>query len=248
MAEHITMKRLIGAILFLLLVGDRSALADGHLLLYFHQRPPYSWLDDSSNVVGVVAEPAERALRKAGIHFSWAAMPSARQMETIKNNEEKACGVGWFKRPEREEFARFSQPIYHDRDMVIVARRADIRLRDDPSIETLFRDPDLTLLTKVGYSYGAVMDAKLAELRPRREETATDNLHMLDMIALGRADFTLMSAEEADHLLQIPGPTSNTLATYTFSGAPKGEERYLMCSKQVPQTMINAFNAALNAN
>jgi polar amino acid transport system substrate-binding protein len=239
------MQRLLGICLFLLLSGDRAALADDHLLVYFHQRPPYSWLDDSSSVVGIVAEPAERAMQKAGIAFAWAAMPSARQIETIKRNEGEVCGVGWFKRPEREEFARFSNPIYQDRDMVIVARRADIRFRGNPSVETLFRDPGLILLTKVGYSYGGVMDAKLAELKPRREETATDNVHMLDMIALGRADFMFMSAEEADYLLRLPGTTSNTLDTYTFADAPKGEARYLMCSMLVPEAVINSFNAAL---
>ena len=36
--------------------------------------------------------------------------------------------LGWFKRPERENFARFTDPIYQDRPTVIVAR-AHVRRR-----------------------------------------------------------------------------------------------------------------------
>lgn len=224
-----------------------TATADEHLLLYFHQRPPYSWLDDSSNVVGVVAEPVEAAMRAAGVAFTWAALPSARQMEMVKRDEALACGLGWFKRPERLEFARFSAPVYRDRRMVIIARNTDARFIGAPSIDTLFRDGALTLLTKVGYSYGAAMDAKIAALDPPREVTSTDNRHMLDMIALNRADYMLMAAEEADHLLRGDSDIAAALASYQFEGAPEGEARYLMCSNMVPQALLDRFNAALAA-
>lgn len=198
-------------------------------------------------MVGVVAEPAAKALEAAGISFTWAAMPSARQMETIKKGDAAACGLGWFKRPDREEFALFSAPIYHDRRMVIVARLNDPRFLGDPNIEDLFKMKDLRLLTKTGYSYGAVMDEKIAANKPTRDETSTDNFHMLDMVALDRADFMLISAEEADYLLSQKRETASQLATFPFADAPDGEARYLMCTKMVPQDLLDRFNKALTA-
>lgn len=231
----------------LVFMMSQSAAADENLTVYFHQRPPYSWLDDASNVVGVVAEPTAKALQLAGIDFTWAAMPSARQMETIKKGDAAACGLGWFKRPDREEFALFSAPIYHDRRMVIVARNNDPRFLGDPRIEDLFKMKELRLLTKTGYSYGATMDEKIATNKPTQDETSTDNFHMLDMVALDRADFMLISAEEADYLLGQKRETASQVTTYPFENAPDGEARYLMCTKLVPQDVLDRFNQALVA-
>lgn len=226
--------------------GVSGAAQAEDLIVYFHDRPPYSWRDSTGNMKGVVAEPAERALQSAGIAFKWELLPSARQMEVIKGNELGACGLGWFKRPEREAFARFSAPIYHDKRMIIIARSNDGRFLDQPQILTLFARKDLTLLTKVGYSYGSYVDAQLKSLAPMREETSTDNFHMLDMIALGRADYMLMSSEEAEYLLREHSPAVESLRDYPLLDAPEGEARYLMCTPRVPQSLIDRFNAALS--
>lgn len=216
------------------------------LVVFFNDRAPYFWRDDTDNVRGIVAEPAERALAASGTPFIWEELPSARQIETIKRNEMAACGLGWYKRPDREEFARFSDAIYRDSRMVVIARKHDPHYVDNPPIATLFADPGLTLLVKVGYSYGTVMDAKIAAGNPNRVSTSTDNLHMLDMIALGRADYMLMSAEEADYLLNADGHVANALASYPFQDAPEGEPRHLMCTMQVPRDLLDRFNAALD--
>ena len=61
------MGRLIGVLLVMLCCGDGDAFAEDPLVLFFHQRPPYAWADEANTVKGLVAEPAERALRQAGI-------------------------------------------------------------------------------------------------------------------------------------------------------------------------------------
>jgi len=241
------MGRLIGVLLVMLCCGDGDAFAEDPLVLFFHQRPPYAWADEANTVKGLVAEPAERALRQAGIDFSWVSMPSARQIETLKTNTVKACGVGWFQLPEREIFARFSAPLYRDRGIVIIAREDDARFNGNPPIDRLFGDPELILLTKIGYSYGAMLDAKVATLRPRQEKITDDDSHMLDLLAFDRADYLLMPSEEADYLLHARKDAGSKLATFTFADAPVVEERRLMCSKQVPQSLIDRFDAALGA-
>lgn len=226
------------------MIGAADVRADD-LTIFFHTRPPYSWRDEGGRLHGLVAEPAEQALAAAAIPYKWEELPSARQLETIKIGQVIACGLGWFKRPEREKFAHFSAPVYRDKRMLIIARENDTRFAGTPPISVLFGRKDLTLLTKVAYSYGAYMDGKLKALTPTRQETSTDNLHMLDMIALGRADYMLMSAEEADYVLASAGDTAKALTAYPFLDAPEGEARYLMCAKRVPQEWLDRFNAAL---
>lgn len=225
-------------------VGAGQAQADD-LIIFFHDRPPYSWRDDSGKLQGLVVDPAEQALKAASIPFKWDEVPSARQMETIKLGEVAACGLGWFKRPDREVFARFSAPVYRDKKMVIIARRDETEFVGNRPIGTFFNLPNLILLVKTGYSYGAFMDAKIDTLNPKRLSTSTDNLHMLDMIALDRADYMLMSAEEAEFVLKRGSNTTNALMTYPFQDAPEGEARHLMCTKLVPQDLLDRFNAAL---
>lgn len=228
-----------------MIAGAMNAARAEDLVVYFHERPPYSWRDASGEMHGLVAEPTEQALLAAKIAFKWEQLPSARQAEIIKGNGLAACGIGWFKRPERELFAAFSAPIYRDDRMVVIARRGDERFDGEPSLPSLFARRDIALLTKVGYSYGGYVDGQIKRLAPVFQETSTDNLHMLDMIALGRADYMLMSREEADYLLAGRSTTLGPLSAYRFMDAPAGEARYLMCSPRVPQSLLDRFNAAL---
>src|SRR5581483_984236 len=93
---------LIGAAL----LAATRAYAD-ELTLYYHERPPYSAKQPDGSVRGITADIADKALKAAGIPYRWEDLPSARQLEVIKRNEGQACGLGWFKRPDREAFAKF---------------------------------------------------------------------------------------------------------------------------------------------
>ena len=63
-------------------------------------------------------------LRQRGYHLS-GKMPFKRQLITIKANKIKACGIGWFKKTEREKFAWFSQPIYKDKPTVAISKKGN---------------------------------------------------------------------------------------------------------------------------
>lgn len=225
--------------------GFAAAADDAPLTILFHVRPPYSEQGAPAGVKGMLVTPLIRAMTQAELSAQWVEMPPARQTEEIRRADVALCGLGWFKRPEREEFATFVGPIYQDRPSVAVARKDDARFAEPVALQFLFADRSAKLIVKTGYSYGGTIDAWLERLRPPREESTGSNEAMLNMIANQRSDYAIMAAEEAEYLLKRDAPLGAVLRVVTLTDAPKGEYRYLMCSKATPGDTIAKLNAAL---
>ena len=234
------------AIIGLMGTAAPHAVADEpDMTILFHVRPPYSYYGPDRQVTGLLPEPVSAAFARAGISADWVEMPPARQTEEIKRGREAICGLGWFKRPERETYASFTDPIYHDRPTVIVARKDDARFTDGLSLQDSFKDPARTLVVKTGYSYGAAIDAWIKALQPRAEISSVANALLLGMIAQNRVDYAVMAPEEAEDLLSSRPDLGAALRPVKLSDAPAGELRYLMCSRATPADLISRINHAL---
>lgn len=224
-----------------------AAAEQPHVTVLFHVRPPYSQQEPDGRVTGILVDPVAAALAKAGIIAGWVEMPPARQTEEIKRGRGKwpVCGLGWFKRPERERFALFSDPIYRDQPTIVVARKDDPRFEDGMSLQDSFGDAARTLIVKTGYSYGEAIDTWIRTLQPRTETSSGTNTQLLGMIAQGRVDYVVMAPEEADDLLDSKSKLGASLQAVSLSDAPMGELRYLMCSRSTPPDLIARINDAL---
>jgi uncharacterized protein (TIGR02285 family) len=227
------------------LVALEAAPDDPSLTILFHVRPPYSELGAPAGVKGLLVSPIIRAMTQAELSALWIEMPPARQTEEIKRATGPVCGLGWFKRPEREEFAFFVGPIYQDKPSVIVARKGDARFASPATLQFVFADRSAKLIVKTGYSYGAAIDTWIQRLRPDAEESSGSNEAILNMIANSRRDYAIMAAEEAEYLLTRDAPLGAALQAVELTDAPAGEQRYLMCSKATPADTIARLNTAL---
>ncbi len=225
-----------------------SAAGDGPAItILFHVRPPYAEYDAAHLASGLLVAPVEAALARAGLMAEWMEMPPARQTEEIKRSDTAVCGLGWFKRPDREAFAIFSQPIYRDQPTVVVARKDDDRFAEEVSLEASFRDASRELLVKTGYSYGATIDAWIKELQPSAEASSGANDVLLGMVALKRADYAIMAPEEANRLLSTVPELGAALRPIRLTDAPEGELRHLMCSETTPPDIVERINSGLPA-
>jgi polar amino acid transport system substrate-binding protein len=230
------------------LMGVAAPQADADqpdLTILFHVRPPYSYYGLDHQVAGLLPEAVSSALAKAGLSADWVEMPPARQTEEIKRGREATCALGWFKRPEREAFASFSDPIYHDRQTIVVARKNDARFANGMSLQDSFRDPARALIVKTAYSYGATIDGWIKALRPRAEATSVANELLLGMVAQSRVDYAIMAPEEAEDLLGSHPQLRASLHAVELGDAPDGELRYLMCSLATSAALIERINGAL---
>jgi polar amino acid transport system substrate-binding protein len=212
------------------------------LQVYYNERPPYLVPHADGSVSGLTADPAAYALRRAGIAFTWVAMPSSRQLLKLQENHARLAAVGWFKNPERESFAKFSEPLYQDRQIVALARQDNAQVSQARTLEDLLRNQELTLLKKSGYSYGKQLDEGIARWAPSSIQVTVENISMIQMIHARRADYLFIAPEEAESAIRWAGVPAAEVQTKAFPDMPPGEKRYLLFSGLVDEETIRRIN------
>jgi polar amino acid transport system substrate-binding protein len=220
--------------------GDEIA----KITVHYYERPPYL-VATPTGPKGLTADPIDFAFKKTGIPFQWEQTPPKRQMELVQNNRGRDCIVNWFKNPEREKFAKYSSPLYQDKPQIALARADNHKIQSEKTVAEVLSDPNLTLLVKDGYSYGGYLDTQIAERKPTVEKTDRESPQMLKMIHAGRADYFFIAPEEAEGLISSAGLPKEDFKFVTFSDMPQGEKRYILCSQQVEDAVIEKLNAAI---
>ncbi len=212
--------------------------------VYYFHRPPLYTLDNSDKPEGFISKIVDMILHEANIKHSFISMPSKR-VELSLQNQDYACGIGWFKKPEREDFAIFSEPIYKDQKLsVIYSTRVKSKIPADVSIEQLFNS-NLLLGVIDGFSYGAWADDKISILKPGNEKFVTEQDNLLNLLIAGRADYTLIGFEEGRWLLDKNPEFKKSLRLITISNAPEGNLRYIMFSKSIDKSTVSHINKAI---
>lgn len=242
------MKKIIAFGLTMLVVSSEVAVAASSSVITLHYNPrlPYTYLANGQ-VVGFLADPVVNAFNLAGVPFIWRNTPSKRQFSLIEANRGLDCLVGRYKKPDREAYARFSASFYQDRPHVAVGLQTKPLLHQINSLKDLVQNSSLRFLVKDSYSYGPQIDEWINARASAPRYSTGENISMLREVFYGQADFMLLGQEEAEALIEHSGLPKGKLKIYVFPDAPAGEKRYLMCSKQVPQAVIDRVNQYLPA-
>ena len=230
----------------ILFICSMPVNAQSPIQLYYFDRSPYAVTDNQGEVSGLCATPAANAFKQAGIPFQWKKMPFKRQLVTIKHNKKMACGIGWFKNPEREEFARFTDEIYQDKPAITISKKGNQALAQHSDLKALLSNKKVKLLVKDAFSYGTYIDGLIKKYDPETVVVATStNIQMLQMILAGRADYYFTSEEEAEHIIMNAGYEVSQFQLQHYSDMPAGNRRYITCSQQVSPEIIDLLNGAL---
>lgn len=228
--------------LILIVVCHSYILADT-LNIYYEERIPYINVTSNNLLEGCVGEVITNALKKSKVDFKFLLASASKQLIEIEKNHQKVCGIGWFKNKDREKFAKFSEVIYQDKPTVILHRSEDLRFEKISNISDLLSKNDLSVLLKSSYSYGEFLDNELKKSNLIKRTTFEDNQKMTQLIGFNRADFMFASYEEGKLLVQKD--KSKRLSIKEIADLPKGNKRYLMCSKMVDDSIIEAINKQL---
>jgi len=232
--------------IFALFISSMPVSAEKTIQLYYYDRAPYATTDTQGEVSGLCATPAANAFKKAGLPFQWKKMPFKRQLVTIKHNKKMACGIGWFKNPDRESFARFTDSIYQDKPAVTISKKGNNALEQHQDLISLFEDKMVKLLVKDDFSYGAYVDELIINHGPEIVSVVTStNVQMLQMILSSRADYFFISEEEAEHIVTNAGYDVSQFQLRHYTDMPAGNHRYITCSQQVSPETIDLLNGAL---
>lgn len=226
-------------------VAAQPSEAPSTVTLHYLQRPPYMMVS-GDGLTGLTGGPSYQAFKTAKVPVRIEETPFARQLHYLEINSGMDCMIGMFRKPEREKFAKYSKPVYQDRPQELLTTVSSAtRLRGHAGITEVLQDKRLRLLVKLGYSYGATLDALIEKHQPTRQSTTDENLAMIRQIRMGMADYMFMAPEEAATAIQAAGYSSSEFALIRFRNMPAGEHRHLLCSKNVPDSVMERLNAAI---
>lgn len=225
------------------LTASAAALAAPVITLLYEERAPYQ-MRSGADVVGTVAGPAALAFKAAAIAFEWQPGSVSRQLHMLRENSAALCTVGLYKNSERQAYAKYTKPIYRNGPAVALVRR-QFDLGAARTLEQSLSVPGLRLLVRREYSYGIAIDKALAHIKPDTIVSPLTNSQLAEKLMADRADMMFASEEEAQSLLQFLGQKSHQLRVWRFSDAPLGLERHIVCSRSVPDDVIDRLNGAI---
>jgi polar amino acid transport system substrate-binding protein len=222
----------------------RSGNAESLDIFYF-EYPPYYHQLENQEASGIIVDLARRIFSAAKVEPTFSFVPAKRILHELQSDR-PAASLGWFKTPEREEFALFSLPIYVNRPVeVFFLREHEGKFRPYSTLEGMLQSGQFVLGRVQGFSEGAELDVMLGKYRDKTVQVATDSVRLLKMLESRRFDFMLVAPEEADVLLEAAQASKEKFMLRAMSDIPHGNLRYIMYSRAVPQDLIRRIDQAI---
>jgi len=217
------------------------------ITLYYYDRPPFHYRVPDGSMAGIIASSTETIFKRAGVAYQWELVPVNRILSNLKHNTGMDCTPGWYKPAEREVYAQFSLPIYRDLPLQGLSR-ADFPAPEGITAKDLFLRSDLRLLLKQNFSQGAYMDSLIASMPVQQvQKVAAEVPTMVKMIKANRADLIITTQEETDFFIAQSGYQKKDFRILKFSDVPGTEQRYILCSQQVPAEVMTRLNHAIKS-
>jgi uncharacterized protein (TIGR02285 family) len=216
------------------------------LLMVYREKPPYSYTDQGVQK-GFLLERTKQILGKAGIQSSFEIMPPKRIFAEIEANTREICSFGWYKTPEREKYARFTQPIHKDRPHIVLAAPSSAAaIKRHATLKALFTDKKLTLAVVDGTSYGPELDKLISVFPGTIDRALVSPLQVAQKVTGKRADFMFMDQDDYEYLLATDSSFKNEkLVRINFPDMPPGLLRYILCGQRVSDDVIGKLNAGI---
>jgi polar amino acid transport system substrate-binding protein len=212
------------------------------LTVYFSERPPFTIVDGQR---GILLDLTKVVLTAAGVRARFIELPPDRILELLRSGQPNALGVGWFRTPEREQWGRFSVPLYQDRPLVaLINARAAATLANPVRLEALLGS-GLTLGLQSGASLGAVLDRRIRALGLVPLETMVDVDQLVKMVWAGRMDYTLMSEDEALYQFDHDTTLSGGVVLTHLSEPLSGNQRHFLYSASFDPSLAARIDSAI---
>lgn len=240
-----------GPLLSILLALSVSGLATEppeELTVYYYERMPF-FGDSGGKPAGLLIDISRLIFDEAGINYKFVNVPVVRFFDSLKKPED-SCLIGALKTREREAIYTYADDfIYRDQPFRIIVNKTKRKaLPERPTIKQIL-ESELRLGVSEGYVYGDWLDRKLLEYRPKLQKIniGNDSKKMHKMIIGGRFDYMFAVAEEARYIVAENPEHRDNLTTVEIADAPRGNMRYLLCSKGIDSAIMQKINAAIKA-
>jgi polar amino acid transport system substrate-binding protein len=227
------------------LLAPLASATDDAITVTYSQRPPYMMAQPGGAPIGLTATPAVQAFSAAGIPAVWRNLPTNRQLMMVKDPGLRVCAMGWFWIPERDQFAKFSKPVYRDKEWIVLAN-VNLAARAAPTLEALLRHKETRILVKDNFTYGGELDELMRKWGTTRAVSTALTSKMVQSISKGVVDMMFVSEEEGTYIMaHHPAEQTKNLRLLRFKDMPRGPDRHIMCSKGVPDDVIARLNKVI---
>jgi uncharacterized protein (TIGR02285 family) len=224
----------------------KSSQELGPIHLHYSDRPPYaisgnSPMKEGSAPSGVVADPSAQAFQMAKIPFVWEKTPVNRQFAIIKENRGRDCAIGFERIPNREAFANFTDPLYIGQPVVAITS-LQIKEKDGVSLETMLSK--YSIIVKENFTQGAALTEQISK-SSKKYVTSVDSQQMVQMVALGRADFMLISNDELEYYVEHKVIDAGSVRLLRLADVNLRFKRRIMCNKALGMSLIKKLNRSI---
>ncbi|MCK5117885.1 MAG: transporter substrate-binding domain-containing protein [Candidatus Aegiribacteria sp.] len=233
---------LISLILLLFLPSKSSSTP---LTVSYFERPPY-YFTKQDRAAGFLIELSRKIFQDAGIEVVFISLPPARIIKAIKNADNPHCSIGWFKKPEREKFAKFSLPIYQNQPVVLLTSKKFKELfLPYKTLQQVFSDKTLIMGKMSSFSYGSYVDDLLTRIAPSSQTITKCQSILIKLIDKGRISYMLAAPEEIPTLITSADLKHADFHTHNLTDIPHGNIRYLIFSQAVQDEVIGRINLSI---
>lgn len=217
------------------------------LTVSYFERPPYYYTNEQGVAEGFLLQRARQIFQQADIEVKFLALTPYRILYVLEHATVPHCSIGWFKNSAREQFTKFSAPIYQNQALMLLSSKDQRHKFSSPSaLREIFADRLLTLARMGEFSYGTYVDELLGVLAPKSIVLSGNQRGLLQAVVEQRAAYMLVAPEEVSMLARQSGLSAADLLLVPLSDVPAGNLRYLMCSPAVTDITMVKLNQAIN--
>ncbi|MBB2493427.1 substrate-binding periplasmic protein [Aquipseudomonas ullengensis] len=232
------------AFLSLLCIFPGLALAADPITVAWRNKAPYHYVEQGVEQ-GFLLERARQVFAAAGIETQFVQHPAKRIWHSFEQGTRNYCSFGWYRLPERERIALFSQTFHTDAPQIVLAStRALSAIQAHPSFADLLQDKRITLGLLDGVSYGPSLDQLIAGSANHIQHATVEPAVMMRMVAAHRVDYMLADQADWDYLHEHKTGLDGIVEQH-FADMPAGLERFIICSKDVSPDVMTRINQAI---
>ncbi len=219
--------------------------AEAMTISYF-ERPPYYYTAKNGQPEGFLLNKVVGIMEQAGIEARFLSLTPNQILYVVRHAVSPHCSIGWFKNSQREEFAKFSRPIYQDKPIELLIRKSGLaRIGKEHTLAAIFNNNSLIFARNIHYSYGEYIDGLLGEKEPNSSLTVKGQAGLMQAVAADDKKYILVPPEEAMSLIKRAGYQQEDFALVPLTDIPVGNKRYLMCSQSVSDELLERIDQAI---
>jgi polar amino acid transport system substrate-binding protein len=226
--------------------GAGTASADNVITVSWRDKPPYHYLDNGV-AKGFLLERTRAVFVTAGVEARYVNEPLKRIWAYFQHGATNYCSISWYRLPEREAVAQYTQAIHIDPPhVVLVAPDAVAKVKAHATLASLMADKSLTLGLVDGVSYGPDIDGMIKRSGNQVMSRTVEPKAMLRMLSLGRASYMFADRSDWEFFRQTEN-WQRPPVRYDFPDMPPGLKRHIVCSKDVAPEIMDKLNQAIAA-